>query len=157
MPEVVLFGIRVGLLVLLWLFVLLAIRAARTDLFGSTVRVAGSGRPATVTTPRRIDRAARKTAPRRLVVTGGALTGTTVTLGDTAVTIGRANDSTLVLDDDYASTRHARLAPRDGEWLVEDLGSTNGTYLDSRKVTDPTPVPIGVPIRIGKTTLELRR
>jgi hypothetical protein len=157
MPEVVLFGIRVGLLVLLWLFVLLAIRAARTDLFGSTVRVAGGGRPATVTTPRRVDRAARRTEPRRLVVTGGALTGTTVTLGDTAVTIGRANDSTLVLDDDYASTRHARLAPRDGEWLVEDLGSTNGTYLDSRKVTDPTPVPIGVPIRIGKTTLELRR
>jgi pSer/pThr/pTyr-binding forkhead associated (FHA) protein len=158
MPEVVLFGIRVGLLVLLWLFVLLAIRAARTDLFGSTVRVAGGGnRPANVTTPRKVDRAARRVTPRRLVVTGGALTGTTVTLGDTAVTIGRANDSTLVLDDDYASTRHAKLAPRDDGWYVEDLGSTNGSYLDQRKVTDPTPVPLGVPIRIGKTTLELRR
>jgi pSer/pThr/pTyr-binding forkhead associated (FHA) protein len=62
-----------------------------------------------------------------------------------------------VLSDDYASTRHARLFPQDGQWLVEDLGSTNGTYLDRQKVTGPTPVPVGVPIRIGKTVLELRR
>jgi len=62
-----------------------------------------------------------------------------------------------VLTDDYASTRHARLFPQDGQWLLEDLGSTNGTYLDRQKVTEPTPVSIGVPIRIGKTVLELRR
>jgi pSer/pThr/pTyr-binding forkhead associated (FHA) protein len=73
------------------------------------------------------------------------------------VTIGRGNDSTLVITDDYASTRHARLFPRDGQWLVEDLGSTNGTYLDRVRVSGPTPVPTGVPIRIGKTVLELRR
>ena len=46
--------------------------------------------------------------------------------------------------------------PRDGQWFVEDLGSTNGTYLDRAKVTGPTPVPLGVPIRIGRTALELR-
>ncbi|MDQ1727037.1 MAG: hypothetical protein QOK14_1082, partial [Frankiaceae bacterium] len=74
-----------------------------------------------------------------------------------AVTIGRADDSTLVLDDTYASTRHARLVQRDGQWYVEDLGSTNGTYLDRTRVTGPMPVPVGVPIRIGKTALELRR
>ena len=73
------------------------------------------------------------------------------------MTIGRANDSTLVLTDDYASTRHARLFPRDGEWFVEDLGSTNGTFLDRAKVTQPTPVGQRTPIRIGKTVLELRR
>ena len=55
------------------------------------------------------------------------------------------------------STNHARLVPRDGSWVLEDLGSTNGTFLDRAKVTGPTPVPIGVPIRIGKTTLELRK
>ena len=70
--------------------------------------------------------------------------------------IGRANDSTLVLTDDYASTRHARLVSRDGDWYVEDLGSTNGTYLDRTKVSAATLIPPGVPIRIGKTVLELR-
>ena len=86
-----------------------------------------------------------------------ALAGTTLGLTDQQITIGRANDATLVLNDDYASTRHARLFPQDGQWIVEDLGSTNGTYLDRQKVTQPTPVPVGVPIRIGKTVLELRR
>ena len=96
-------------------------------------------------------------APRKLVVVAGALAGTSINLDDAPVTIGRANDSTLVLTDDYASTKHARVFLRDGQWLVEDLGSTNGTYLDRAKVTQPTPVGTGTPIRIGKTVLELRR
>jgi pSer/pThr/pTyr-binding forkhead associated (FHA) protein len=98
-----------------------------------------------------------KATPQHLLVTAGALAGTSLGLTDQQITIGRADDATLVLADDYASTRHARLFPQDGQWLVEDLGSTNGTYLDRQKVTAPTPVPIGVPIRIGKTVLELRR
>jgi hypothetical protein len=53
-------------------------------------------------------------------------------------------------------TGQTRLVPRSGQWFVEDLGSTNGTYLDRAKVTAPTPVPLGVPIRIGRTSLELR-
>ena len=93
----------------------------------------------------------------RLLVTSGALAGTSLGLTDQQITVGRANDATLVLNDDYASSRHARLFPQDGQWIVEDLGSTNGTYIDRQKVTQPTPVPIGVPIRIGKTVLELRR
>ena len=98
-----------------------------------------------------------RSAPQQLLVTAGALAGTSLGLADQQITIGRANDATLVLNDDYASTRHARLFPQDGQWIVEDLGSTNGTYLDRQKVTQPTPVPVGVPIRIGKTVLELRR
>jgi pSer/pThr/pTyr-binding forkhead associated (FHA) protein len=90
------------------------------------------------------------------VVTAGTLAGTRITLGDTPITIGRAEDSTLVITDDYASARHARLVSRNGQWYVEDLGSTNGTYLDRAKVTAPIPVPLGVPIRIGRTALELR-
>jgi pSer/pThr/pTyr-binding forkhead associated (FHA) protein len=91
-----------------------------------------------------------------LVVTAGALAGTRITLGEAPITIGRAEDSTLVITDDYASARHARLVPRAGQWYLEDLGSTNGTYLDRAKVSAPTPVPLGVPIRIGRTSLELR-
>jgi pSer/pThr/pTyr-binding forkhead associated (FHA) protein len=91
------------------------------------------------------------------VVTAGALKGTSFDLTQQQITLGRANDATLVLNDDYASSRHARIFPQDGQWIVEDLGSTNGTYLDRQKVTRPMPVPAGVPIRIGKTVLELRR
>ena len=98
----------------------------------------------------------RGRAAHQLVVTEGALAGTRLTLGEQPITIGRAEDSTLVITDDYASARHARLVPRAGQWFVEDLGSTNGTYLDRAKVTAPTPVPLGVPIRIGRTSLELR-
>ena len=77
-------------------------------------------------------------------------------LGTQPVLIGRADDSTLVLTDDYASTRHARLSPRGGDWYVEDLGSTNGTYLDRAKVTTAVRVPLGTPVRVGKTVIELR-
>jgi pSer/pThr/pTyr-binding forkhead associated (FHA) protein len=98
----------------------------------------------------------RRGVVRQLIVTEGALTGTRITLGTQQVLIGRADDSTLVLTDDYASTRHARLSPRGSEWYVEDLGSTNGTYLDRAKVTTAVRVPMGTPVRIGKTVIELR-
>jgi hypothetical protein len=151
-------AVKYGLLVLLWLFVLLAVRTIRADLFGTgkAVRVAATA-PAAPVGAAREGRAAKRSAARRLVVTEGALAGTTLTLGEGPVTLGRADDSTLVLTDDYASTRHARLLPGDGAWLVEDLGSTNGTYLGQAKVVRPTPVPLGTPIRIGKTAMELRR
>jgi pSer/pThr/pTyr-binding forkhead associated (FHA) protein len=92
------------------------------------------------------------------VVVGGSLAGTTVNVtSGQQVTMGRAHDSTIVLDDDYASSRHARLYPdASGQWIVEDLGSTNGTFLGQTKLNAPTVAQIGVPIRIGKTVLELR-
>ena len=96
-------------------------------------------------------------APRTLHVTSGALSGTTIPLADQPITLGRASDNTIVLNDDYASNYHARLRPYEGRWLVEDLGSTNGTYLDKQKVTSPSVVPIGVPVKVGKTLLELRK
>ena len=152
MSELSLFLLRAGFLALLWIFVIVAFGIVRSDLFGGTKpRVQRPQPKKAAAAPR-----SRK-APRKLVVVAGALAGTSINLGDAPVTIGRANDSTLVLTDDYASTRHARLFPRDGEWFVEDLGSTNGTFLDRAKVTQPTPVGQRTPIRIGKTVLELRR
>jgi len=156
--------IRIGFLAVLWLFVIAAVGVVRTDLFGpASQRRRSPGRAASLPSqpPPARARAARsgspRSAPQQLLVTAGVLAGTSLGLADQQITIGRADDATLVLTDDYASTRHARLFPQDGQWLVEDLGSTNGTYLDRQKVTRPTPVPIGVPIRIGKTVLELRR
>jgi hypothetical protein len=152
--------VKFGLLVLLWLFVVSAYRVVRSDLAGAKV-VRPPAPAAVATAPAtgrgRGPRGSGRSTARKLVVTEGALAGTTVSLGDSPVTLGRADDSTLVLTDDYASTRHARLVPGDGAWTLEDLGSTNGTYLGGAKVTRPMPVPVGQPIRIGKTVLELRR
>ena len=154
--------IRVAFLAVLWLFVIAAIGVVRTDLLGSVATKVRRGRNQMAPPPpqpRRPPRPAKpgRGTPRFLVVTEGALAGVSIDLTDQQVTMGRANDATLVLNDDYASTYHARIFPQDGQWLVEDLGSTNGTYLDRQKVARPTPVPVGVPIRIGKTVLELRR
>ncbi|MCW2779264.1 MAG: hypothetical protein JWN17_2989 [Frankiales bacterium] len=153
--------VKYGLLLLLWLFVVAAVRTVRSDLFGArtsrpTAGVPVPAGPSGAAPPSRAAARSRSSA-RKLVVTEGALAGTSIALTDAPVTLGRADDSTLVLTDDYASTRHARLVPGDGVWLVEDLGSTNGTYLSGSKVTRPTPVPLGQQIRIGKTVLELRR
>jgi pSer/pThr/pTyr-binding forkhead associated (FHA) protein len=162
MSELSLTVIRVGFLAVLWLFVIAAIGVVRTDLLGSATPRRNRSRQAQSTRPPRQARPAKPQRPGRgsphvLVVTDGALKGTRLDLAQQQITLGRANDATLVLNDDYASSRHARIFPQDGQWIVEDLGSTNGTYLDRQKVTQPTPVPLGMPIRIGKTVLELRR
>ncbi len=150
MPELVLQLTRAGFLALLWLFVLIALRVVRSDLYAASgLRVLVPGGRATA-------RTGRGRTPRQLIVTQGALAGTRISLDSRPILIGRADDSTLVLDDDYASTRHARVSQQGEEWYVEDLGSTNGTYLDRAKVTGPTRVPLGVPVRIGKTVIELR-
>ncbi len=150
--EIVLQIFRFGFLLLLWLFIFAAFRVVRADLFGGR-----TGRVASVP-PRAATPAKKKTrgAPKTLIVTAGPLTGTKITLGDQPILIGRADDSTLVLTDDFASSRHARLTNRGGQWYVEDLGSTNGTYLDQQRVQGPLPVNPGQSIRIGQTALELR-
>jgi pSer/pThr/pTyr-binding forkhead associated (FHA) protein len=147
---------RFGFIALLWLFVFAAIRVIRTDL-----RTAGQSRVATPPPPRRKgsktpSQATSARGPSQLIVTEGGLSGTRIGLTGAPVLIGRANDSTLVLTDDYASTRHARISMQEGMWVVEDLGSTNGTYLGQRKLDGPAQLEVGVPLRIGKTVLELR-
>jgi hypothetical protein len=156
--ELVLTVARIGFLVLLWIFVFTVVGVIRRDLFaGVRSRLVAAPRGIGAAAPGAAAAKVRKgRAAHQLVVTAGALAGTRITLGEQPITIGRAEDSTLVITDDYASARHARLVPRSGQWLLEDLGSTNGTYLDRTKVNGPTPVPLGVPIRIGRTALELR-
>jgi pSer/pThr/pTyr-binding forkhead associated (FHA) protein len=155
---------KLGLLAILWIFVLLALGVVRTDVFGAGSR-SGRGRsaakaaaPAAQLADRPSARPRRGGVPTRLEVVSGSLAGTNVPLTGVQITLGRAHDSTIVLDDDFASSRHARIYPdASGQWVVEDLGSTNGTYLDRTKINGPTPVPLGVPVRIGKTALELKK
>ena len=166
MSELTLTLLRLGYLALLWILVLSVVGVLRSDLFGTRVTrrpapgTPGRGIPA-VQTPAKGAAKGRDTedrrSPRTLVVTEGSLKGTSLALGQAAILIGRAPECTLVLEDDYASNRHARLFLDSGAWLVEDLGSTNGTYLGRSKVESPTPVDVGTPVRVGRTVLELRR
>jgi len=168
MSELTLTLMRLGFLAVLWLFVLTAVSVMRSDIFGTraaqrraatqprgkAARPAGAAKPSRPPKPAK----AKKGVPSKVVVTAGGQSGISVPLGSSPVTIGRAQGSTIVLDDDYASGQHARLVPGpDGQWSVEDMGSTNGTYVDRRKIDGPTPIAIGIPIRIGKTVFELRK
>ncbi len=161
MSELAVTLLRLGYLVLLWVFGLSAIGVLRRDLYGTRIV---SRRAATAGAAAGTDEVAdaprergRDTSPNRLVVTDGPLRGTTLPLTSSAILIGRAASCTLVLDDDYSSSRHARLYPENGQWFVEDLGSTNGTFIGQRRVDRPTPVRPGDEVRVGKSTLELRR
>jgi pSer/pThr/pTyr-binding forkhead associated (FHA) protein len=162
MSELTLTVLRLGFLVLLWTFVLTLAGVMRADLFGPRVarpkvpkgsgRSAASARPAKPAKPK-----SGRGQARTLTVLEGSLAGTSITLGTAPITIGRSADCTVVIDDDYASNHHARISPHEGDWVIEDLGSTNGTYVQRTRVTAPLRVPLGTPIRIGKTVLELRK
>jgi Inner membrane component of T3SS, cytoplasmic domain len=180
MSELTLTVLRLGFVVLLWVFVISVVGVLRRDLFGTKVVPRSSPRRPAPARPVSVGRTPAgpaagsvgqpgrtqqspavqvpdRTAPAKLVVTEGSLRGTTLTLGQAPVLIGRAPECTLVLTDDYASGRHARLFPQAGRWFVEDLGSTNGTQIGHAKVTQPVPVEVGQQLRIGRTVLELRR
>ncbi|WP_188744911.1 FHA domain-containing protein FhaB/FipA [Phycicoccus endophyticus] len=163
MSELTLTVLRLGLLVALWAFVFAVVGVLRGDLYGTRVnkRVAARARgpaPARPAPARgRGAKPARK-GPTRLVVTAGPLSGTTLPLRAAGTLIGRSPECALVLDDDYASGRHARIYQDErGQWLVEDLRSTNGTYLGATRLTEPREVTAGSVLRIGQTTLELQR
>jgi hypothetical protein len=93
----------------------------------------------------------------KLVITGGPRAGVEYELTAEPLTIGRSSESGLVIRDDYTSTHHARLMLWNNEWMLQDLDSTNGTFLDGERVHAPTQVPLDTPIKVGMTTFELRR
>ena len=168
MTEFALTLLRLAFLGALWLFIIITVIALRRDLMqprearpASTRASARPPKPAKAPKPPKPAKQSKaskqgKTGPS-LVVTEGPLAQTVIPLGTAQITLGRAPDSTHVIDDDYASSRHARLYPSDDGWIVEDLGSTNGTWIDRTRITSPTVLPPGVPLRIGRTTLQLQR
>jgi pSer/pThr/pTyr-binding forkhead associated (FHA) protein len=176
MGELTLLVLRLAFLVLLWVFVFAIVYALRSDLFGQRVRrmpqtaaaatfpaaaaTASVPPPAPVTPatePHRAPPLATAQTARRLVITSGPREGVEIDLPAEQLTIGRSSESGLVIRDDYTSTHHARLMLWNDEWVIQDLDSTNGTFLDGVRVTLPTPVPIGKPVTIGTTSFELRR
>ncbi|TDW30233.1 FHA domain-containing protein FhaB/FipA [Cryobacterium psychrophilum] len=185
--ELTLFVLRIGFLLVLWLFIFGIVYALRSDLFGQRVRklstdataapttppafqtpVAATSVPAAAAPTEQLSRPAAPARPAatgkatalntgRLVITSGPKSGTEFPLGTDPITIGRSNDSSLVIRDDYTSTHHARLMLWNDEWMIQDLDSTNGTFLAGTRVVVPTPVPLGATVKIGATSFELRR
>ncbi|MBI4728369.1 MAG: FHA domain-containing protein [Acidobacteria bacterium] len=146
MPPVVLTSLKWLFLALLYLFIARAVRVIHLDLVGTRAPrpAAGSGKRRHRGTPRTIlvrepDQPAKPFPLRAEVV------------------IGREDSCQVVLQDTYCSQMHARLFAREGAWFVEDLGSTNGTYLNRMKVTGPSPIADGDEVRVGKTLIEVRR
>jgi Inner membrane component of T3SS, cytoplasmic domain len=181
MSELTLLILRLAFLAVLWLFVFAVVYALRSDLFGQRLRRAGSdiaspfaGAPVAVAAPLPVETpaVASVAAPTeaigtpaavgpavatRLVITSGPKEGLEIELPSEQLAIGRSSESGLVIRDDYTSTHHARLLLWKDGWVVQDLDSTNGTFLDGTRVTQPTLIPLGAPVTIGTTTFELRR
>ncbi|MBW4094335.1 MAG: FHA domain-containing protein [Acidobacteria bacterium] len=151
-------ALRFGFLLVLWILIFSIVSAMRRDLvIGRKTKVGAPSSRQARKHPELVDTPPpAKQQAHQLVVTDGALAGTTLELASSPILLGRAQEATLVLDDDYASGRHARLFPQGSRWFIEDLGSTNGTFLADQPLTRALPVELGVPIRIGKTVIELR-
>ena len=156
MSELTLFLIRFAYLAILWIFVLSAISVIRSDMFGARVPETARNGPAPARGKSKPP-SRRRGSPTHLVVVEGDNAGARAELDDAPLLIGRGSDAAIRLDDDYVSTRHARVAASGDEWFVEDLGSTNGTYVGSVRITQPTTIGLGIQVRIGKTILELRK
>ncbi|MDQ1549714.1 MAG: hypothetical protein QOD27_1372 [Microbacteriaceae bacterium] len=180
MSELTLLVLRIGFLLLLWAFIFAVVYALRSDLFGQRARrmppeaptasafpsspiSAAPPRPAPVTSPVSAPVSAgsapgaNSATATRLVIVSGSKQGQELALGGEPLTIGRSSESGLVIRDDYTSTHHARLMLWDENWVIQDLDSTNGTFLNGARVTVPTPVPLNTPVKIGTTSFELRR
>jgi pSer/pThr/pTyr-binding forkhead associated (FHA) protein len=157
MPPVIFVLLNGLFLLLLYLFVARAVRAIVRDVVrpAPPVRAAAAARapvrPTAPTTPRKT-----KAQPRELVVHSPDMSPRVIPL-DREIRFGRASSCTVVLDDTYASEQHARVYSNGDGWLVADMGSTNGTFLNRAKVTQPAPLAPGDQLGIGKTVVEVRK
>ena len=154
MSDLVIVGMKLGFLALLWLFILFIGNIVRTDLFGRKV-------DASELTPdgkrlSRSNRKIRKGLPKTVKVTHGAQAGVVLTLGS-EILIGRSQDCQLRLDDDYVSTRHARIYKETSGFMLEDLGSTNGSFVNHERIWKPTSFTVGDTLGIGRTMLAVEK
>lgn len=164
MSELALFIVRTGFLAVLWIFIFSIISVIRSDLFGQKVvsRVASANAPQVVSAPvvpgapNALVSEPSGVNATKLVIVDGERKGHVINLDRRELTIGRAENSDLVVDDEFASTHHAKLVLINNDWLIQDLNSTNGTYLDGGRVGTPAVVKLNTPVRVGKTIFELR-
>jgi FHA domain len=152
MDEPLAVALKFGFLVVLYLFLLWVVRSAMRDLarYGGS---AAAAEPVEVPGPGRRERGTPDlragVSPRLEVVAAlGHEPGTTFDVGEGA-TFGRSNGADIRVDDPFASSAHARIFDRGGFMYVEDMGSTNGTYLNGRQLKTAERLSMGDTIRIG--------
>ena len=151
--------LRIGYLVLMWVFVFAAVMVLRRDVFGTVVTPRGRGLNTDTDRSGRSGKRAKSGvfSPKYLVITDGPLAGTTMPLTDAPILVGRSPACTLVIDDAYASSQHARFFKNSGTWFIEDLDSTNGTFVNDQQISQPQVVGQGTTVRIGQTIMELSK
>jgi pSer/pThr/pTyr-binding forkhead associated (FHA) protein len=143
-------ALKYGLFALLFLFVWRSMRWVVRGLTVDAGMAAPSGRRS------KNGQATPKPQPTTLVVHPQQGKPRSVRL-DAGMVLGRAPECELRLDDTFISSQHARIFGKNGSWFVEDLGSTNGTYVNEQRLAAPAMVQPGDRIRLGQTTVELRR
>ena len=154
MPDLVLDLLKYVFLILLYIFVARAVRAIFLEMRPATAQRAPlASSPSRTPAP---PRGSRKAPKKAAVIEGESLRGKTFSLDD-ELTIGRAEGNKLVLNDSYVSQFHARISPKGETYVVEDMGSTNGTYLNKRRLTAPAELARGDRVKVGKTVLEMRK
>lgn len=157
MPDPVLTLLKYVFLALLYLFFLRVLRAVWIELREPKPAPLPAPTPAAAAPTQATPAPTSKPGPERLVITDPQeLKGAKFAVVD-EMTVGRATGCGVSLPDDtFVSQLHARIFRRDGDVFVEDLGSTNGTYLNDRKVTSAVPLRKGDRVKFGRTTLEVR-
>lgn len=155
MPIALLTLLKLVLLALLYLFLWRTVRTVASDLYSDNRK----GRREPPPRPQVAKAAPKKSrrTPKQLVIHPPEGDPQVIDLGESAIRIGRSGSATIAVDDVYVSDEHAEVAFADDGWLVRDLGSTNGTYLNGAKVTGPTAIGAGDQLRLGKTRVEVRR
>jgi hypothetical protein len=155
-PESLLTILKFCFLALLYLFLLRVVRAVWAEVAGPRATRPPPGAAASAPPRTRRERGSSRGVPRLQVVEPAGQRGRAYDLAD-ELTVGRAPGCQITLDDTYASQLHARIFRKDGQLYVEDLGSTNGTYLNRKKVTAPVALRKGDRLQVGKTVMELSR
>ena len=164
MSELALLLVRIGFVAVLWIFIFSLLSVIRADIYGrrvirtvaqqsgSSVTNVDTGETPEIATEREVESG----GPSHLYVITGVSAGSRIPLDKRELFIGRAPSCELIVTDEFASSQHAKVVHIGGDWVIQDLDSTNGTYVDGVRIQTPEVLRMNIPVRVGKTTFELR-
>lgn len=164
MSELALLLVRIGFVAVLWIFIFSLLSVIRADIYGrrvirtvaqqsgSSVTNVDTGDTPEIATESEVESG----GPSHLYVITGVSAGSRIPLDKRELFIGRAPSCELIVTDEFASSQHAKVVHIGGDWVIQDLDSTNGTYVDGVRIQTPEVLRMNIPVRVGKTTFELR-
>jgi pSer/pThr/pTyr-binding forkhead associated (FHA) protein len=165
LSELALLLVRIGFVAVLWIFIFSLLSVIRADIYGrrvirSVAQQSGSAVSREADTGERPEIAAEREVesggPTHLYVITGVGAGSKIPLDKREIFVGRAPSCELIVTDEFASSQHAKVVHIGGDWVIQDLDSTNGTYVDGARIQTPEVLRMNIPVRVGKTTFELR-